>query len=286
MRGLLVASIYDHRVDQLELIETHISWVVLTGPYAYKIKKPVDLGFLDFSTLEKRHHYALEEVRLNQRLAGSLYIGVVPITGSRQHPRLDGDGTVIDYAVKMEQFPQEAQLDRMLDSGVLEQTHLDAFVDVVAQFHTGTLVADPNSRYGMPDAVYAPVAENFRHIRECASVAASLPRLADLECWSKETRQNLSGLFEERKRQGFIRECHGDLHLRNLAWIEGKPVAFDCIEFSDDLRWIDVLSDVSFLVMDDLLSRVSVGSSAARAPQARLASCRTLEGAECGGYPR
>lgn len=125
--SLLSAEIYPHPVNDLQLIETHISWVILTGPYAYKIKKPVNLGFLDFSSLEQRKLYCEEELRLNKRTAPSIYLGVVPITGSTTQPQLDGNGEAIEYAVKMRQFPQDAQLDHLLEQGGLKAVHINAF---------------------------------------------------------------------------------------------------------------------------------------------------------------
>ncbi len=248
--ALLAAGCYSHPVAGLQLLETHISWVILTGPFAYKIKKPVDLGFLDFSTLQRRRHCAEEEVRLNRRLAPGIYLEVVPITGSPDEPRMDGSGTAFEYAVKMVQFPQEAQLDRVLESAGLHAGLIDSFAGLIADFHASVPVASPEDPYGTPEAVYGPVEETFRHIREFPLAPEVLERLRAVEEFSRRTWQTLRSAFDARRLQGFVRECHGDLHLRNLAWIDGRPVAFDCIEFNPELRWIDVLSDVAFLVMD------------------------------------
>lgn len=253
---MLNPGLYDHPVDRLELIETHISWVILTGPYAYKIKKPVNLGFLDFSTLDKRRFYCDEEVRLNRRLAEHIYLGVVAITGSAAQPKLDCERQegAIEYAVKMVQFPQQAQLDRLLTAGKLRRLHLDAIAAMVADFHYRIEVADQTAAYGSPEQVYQPMAENFVQIREQYPAQqgdqASLSVLDELEEWSKIRFITLRPLLEERKEDGYIRECHGDLHLRNLAWVDEAPLAFDCIEFNPDLRWIDVISEVAFMVMD------------------------------------
>jgi aminoglycoside phosphotransferase family enzyme/predicted kinase len=251
---LLRAEAFDHPVTGLRLIETHISWVILTGSLVYKLKKPVDLGFLDFSSLEKRKACADAEVRLNQRLAPGIYLGVVPVTGSRDNPHMEGDGPLLDWAVKMVQFPQQAQLDRMLASGVLSNRHIDAFAARIAEFHLGAESVPATEGYGSPDAVLGPVAENFEQIR-ASGVLAGLPAektgsLEALESWSRSQWHLLAPVFVERKALGFIRQCHGDLHLRNLAWIDDAPVAFDCIEFNPNLSRIDVLSDVAFLVMD------------------------------------
>jgi len=250
--SLLKAEIFPHPVNELQLIETHISWVILTGPYAYKIKKPINLDFLDFSTLAQRKLYCEEELRLNRRTAPSIYLGVVAITGSASQPQLqdDGDGEAIEYAVKMRQFPQEAQLDHLLEQGGLNASHIDAFARLVAGFHQQIDVAATNDDYGEPAQVMQPVEENFSQIGERRLTSEQKTLLDELQHWSKTEFQRLETRLLERKQLGFIRECHGDMHLRNLAWIDEQPVAFDGIEFNANLRWIDVISEVAFLVMD------------------------------------
>ncbi|MBE9568390.1 MAG: AAA family ATPase [Proteobacteria bacterium] len=253
--NMLLPEVYDHPVSSIELIETHISWVILTGDFAYKIKKPVDFGFLDFSTLEKRRHYCEQEVKLNQRLAPDLYLAVVTISGAREHPHvssqsLDKETQVLEYAVKMKQFAQSAQLDRRLLDGRLEVAQMDAVADMVAGFHQVIARAGSAEPYGEIDAIYQPVAENFTQIRQNIASDDLTDRLNRLASWSQAECSRLKTVFKQRKADGFIRECHGDMHLRNLAWLNDKPVAFDCIEFNPSLRWIDVISEVAFLVMD------------------------------------
>jgi len=250
IEAMLDPAWYDHPVEQCRLIETHISWVILAGAYAYKVKKPLDLGFLDFSTLERRHFFCEEELRLNRRLAPSIYLAVVAIRGTAQVPVLGGEGEAIEYAVKMVQFPQQAQLDRMLAAGGLRPEHLDAFARMVAGFHRQAAVAGADSPYGDAEHVWQPVAENFAQIRERIHSSDALTTLAALEQWSEAAFTELTPLLRQRKAGGFVRECHGDMHLRNLAWIDGAPIAFDGIEFNANLRWIDVISEVAFLVMD------------------------------------
>jgi len=250
IRSLLKPDVYDHPVTDIELIETHISWVILTGAYAYKIKKPIDLGFLDFSTLEKRHFCCNEELRLNSRLAAAIYLEVVAISGTREQPVLHGTGESVEYAIKMVQFPQQAQLDNMLANGELEKHHMDAIADLVAGFHTNTGVAAEDSNFGDPEHVYQPVEENFTQIRQHLHTSKYDEQLDALEDWSQEKFSSLKPVFEQRKHDGYIRECHGDMHLRNLVWFNGEPLAFDCLEFNPALRWIDTLSEVAFLVMD------------------------------------
>ena len=250
IRSLLKPETYDHPVRDIRLIETHISWVILTGDFAYKIKKPVDLGFLDFSTLDKRRLCCYEELRLNSRLAGPIYLEVVAIAGSAEQPLLNGAGEAIEFAVRMVQFPQEAQLDNMLASGELRAQHMDAIARRVAEFHRVIDVAAQDSDFGDPEHVYRPVAENFAQIGQHLHTGRYDRKLDELEAWSRSTFEVLKPLFVQRKANGFIRECHGDMHLRNLVWFHGEPLAFDCLEFNPALRWIDTMSEVAFLVMD------------------------------------
>ena len=252
--SLMQPDAYDPPVEKCELIETHISWVILAGAYAYKIKKSLNLGFLDFSTLEKRRFYCGEELRLNKRLAPMVYLSVVPITGTLEHPRLNpqlaGEGQAIEYAVKMRAFPQQAQLDRVLALGTLKSQQIDILSRHIANFHNRIDVAGGDTIYGNPPSVLQPIEENFKQIREHVTDTKALNMLSELERFSRENFQALQSLFTQRKSAGFVRECHGDLHLRNIAWMDDGPVVFDCIEFNPGLRWIDVMSDVAFLVMD------------------------------------
>jgi aminoglycoside phosphotransferase family enzyme/predicted kinase len=251
IRALLRSDAYDHPVSRVELVETHISWVILTGRYAYKIKKPIDLGFVDFSTLERRQLCCQEEIRLNRRLAPKIYIGVVSIIGSAESPRISPNGNKpIEYAVKMVQFSRAGELDKMVERGELAQCHIEAFARLIARFHESIDRPSADSGYGNSEQVSQPVEENFKQIRQRVSETECLVKLDQLEKWSRDQFQRLEPLFESRKEDGYVRECHGDLHLANMAWIEGEPLVFDCIEFNPSLRWIDVLSEIAFLTID------------------------------------
>ncbi len=253
---------YDHPVEKLELVETHISWVVLTGWYAYKIKKPVDLGFLDFSTLELRYQDCLEELRLNRRLAAEYYLDVVAITGSVNAPQIKGVGEVIEYAVKMRQFPADATLDKLATRGELSNPQIDALASRLAHFHLFECDhASADSTWGEPDVVAKPVAENFKILAARPNDEAEKQRLATLQNWCETEHARLAPLMCERKKNGFVRECHGDLHLANLAWVDGQLVIFDCLEFSPALRWTDVISEVAFCYMDLLHRKYQVLAS-------------------------
>jgi len=246
----LIAALRHGLEQPVEVVETHISWVLLTSGFAYKIKKAVDLGFLDFSTLGKRHYCCEEELRLNRRLAPGLYLAVTPITGSAAQPMLNGPGPAIEYAVKMRRFPQSGMLDQILLRGELTPEIVDAIACGIAGFHQRTAIADSASRFGTPEQVHQPVAQNFAQIRPRLLEQNDRGRLDGLERWSEEEYRTHFDAFAARKAQGFIRECHGDLHLGNMVLLDGEVVPFDCIEFNDDLRWIDVISEAAFLSMD------------------------------------
>jgi aminoglycoside phosphotransferase family enzyme/predicted kinase len=263
IRALMNAKLYDHPVVSFQLIETHISWVLLTGPYAYKIKKPVSLGFLDFSTLDRRRFFCEEELRLNRRLAAPLYCAVVPITGSTELPQVGGEGPVIDYAVKMRQFPQEAQLDRLVERGALHVEQVDELAAAVAAFHDRADRGEADSPFGTPERIALPIRENFKQIRSSLDKQAGDEpdgpneppvdwdeQLRRLQAWSEADHTAHWGEFLQRKAGGFVRECHGDLHLANMVLWEGRVLPFDCLEFDAHLRWIDVMSDVAFVTMD------------------------------------
>jgi len=253
--GSLVASLrdpacYPHPAGPVELIETHISWVLLAGDYAYKLKKPVSLGFLDFGTPEARRYYCEEELRLNRRTAPDLYLAVVPITGRPATPRMGGTGQAIEYALKMKRFPQEALADYAAKRGGLGAAQIDAIAAALAAFHATAPAAPEGSAFGAPDHVTASALQNFEQIGALVADRDDAAQLRRLRSWTLSESSRLGETFAARKRHGFVRECHGDLHLRNIVFLDGLPVPFDCIEFNPELRWIDVMNEVAFLVMD------------------------------------
>jgi aminoglycoside phosphotransferase family enzyme/gluconate kinase len=249
VHALQAPRLFDHPVDGFQVLETHISLVLLTGPYAYKLKKPVDLGFLDFSTLEKRRFYCEEEVRLNRRLAAGYYLRVVPIGGSVDAPILNRQ-PAIEYMVQMRQFPQRCLLDRVLSAGGLKPRHMDAIATRVAEFHASLTGTGSDSSWGSPETVYRPVDEDFRQIRPHLTNGDQRQRLDRLEQWAQAESRRLHTAFVRRRDSGMVRECHGDMHLGNIALVDDEIIIFDGIEFNPGLRWIDLISEVAFLVMD------------------------------------
>jgi aminoglycoside phosphotransferase family enzyme/predicted kinase len=233
---------------EVVLIETHISSVLLAGGFAYKIKKPLDLGFLDLSTLERRRFCCQEEIRLNRRLAPDIYLEVVAVTGSPQKPVLGGDGEPLDYVVKMRRFPEAGLLSDHLD--LLDAGLAERIAHRIAGFHRQIAVAGAGMEYGEPGVAFQPMQDNFAHIRELVDDPRVLARLEVLERWTLERFRELGPVMAARKADGFVRECHGDLHLGNIALEQGEPLIFDGIEFNPHLRWIDTMSELAFLLMD------------------------------------
>lgn len=235
------------------LYETHISWVLVTPDYAYKIKKAIQFDFIDYSTLERRQFYCNEELRLNRRLAPELYLGIVPITGTAERPAMEGVGPPIEYAVKMRSFAQEALWSYRLEHNLLTESEIDELAGGLAVFHQR---AAPSfmSDFGTPAALEAVARENIDSVAKLLDGAAenmrNSPGIEELREWDRLQRGRLHACFAIRKQAGFVRECHGDLHGANILTLDGKVQVFDCIEFNENLRWIDVMNDVAFACMD------------------------------------
>ncbi|MCA9108974.1 MAG: AAA family ATPase [Planctomycetaceae bacterium] len=247
--GLLKPAAYPHQVKEVRVRQTHISWVLLTGEFAYKIKKPVNLGFLDFSTLDQRRHFCEEELRLNGRYSEDLYLDVVPIVQTREGPQVAGSGAPIEYAVRMRQFDERELATNLLKEGKLSSTLCNEVAAMVARMH-GSAERVLGNEWGTPEKVAKPVAENFTELRPLVSEPERLRQIDELEVWSRDAADRLTSTFEIRQKQGFVRECHGDLHLGNIVRWQDAMTPFDCIEFNAAFRWIDVLNEVAFLVMD------------------------------------
>lgn len=233
------------------LVETHISWVLLAERLAYKLKKPVHLPFVDFSTLALRKHFCEEEIRLNQRLAPALYLGVVPVCGTLQAPRIGDIKNAcepIDYAVCMQRFPAGALLSERLAAGGegLAPEHIDRLAQRLADFHRDAPLALPASPIEAERQVLEPVFKILKQLR----ADGDTPPVMALQAWVDAQAPALRDAWLARCRGGAVRECHGDLHLANTVLIGDEATAFDCVEFDPALRWIDVMSDVGFLTMD------------------------------------
>ncbi|HTN65120.1 MAG TPA: AAA family ATPase [Burkholderiaceae bacterium] len=245
----LIATIERGR-HPVQVFETHISWVLVAGKYAYKFKKALHLDFLDFSTLDARHFYCKEEWRLNRRLASDMYLGVVAITGSATHPVIGGGGTPIEYAVKMRAFPQRALWSSRIEKNCLSEREIDDLGRTLANFHQGAAVAPKESAWGSCEALQKSANENLDLAISMARNTEEKRKFSDLKTWHMAQLRKLRTVFEKRKAEGSVRECHGDLHSGNILTIDDQVTVFDCIEFNESLRWIDVMNDLAFIYMD------------------------------------
>lgn len=253
--ALREAATYPHPVADIAHLETHISHVFLAGDYAYKLKKPVNFGFLDFSTREQRRAACLEEVRLNRRLAPDWYLGVVPLCREAAGFRLRPDGCV-DHAtdaeplVQMRRLPQDGLLDRLAQQQRLEPGHMEDIARQLAAFHARAARGAEIERYGKPDRIRAPAIQNFEQTQPYVGRVVSDERHRALRAATEDSLARHAGRFDERIRQQRIVDGHGDLHLRNMCLAGGRVVIFDCIEFNPALRAGDVMNDIAFLTMD------------------------------------
>lgn len=266
-RAALVDGLRDPRAyatapDAVSMVETHASLLFFAGERVYKVKKPVDYGFLDFSTIERRRFFCAEEVRLNRRLAPDVYLGVVAITrDGAGRVRIGGDGEVVEHAVEMVRLPADRMLDRLLDEDRVTDAELDAVAERIAAFHATARADAEVAAFGAPEAVAARVREN---LDECAALAGDPPRearadapvlsvfaLDRLRAWTEAELLRLRPLLARRAAAGFVREGHGDLHAGNICLPAGGGViAYDCIEFEPAFRCVDVGAEVAFLAMD------------------------------------
>lgn len=240
---------YPHAVGEIQLIETHISWIFLTGKYTYKIKKPVNLGFVDFTTLSRRKFFCDEELRLNQRTSEDFYLDVVPVAVFGGYPKV-GSEPAAEYAVRMRQFPAEARLDRKLSAGQVKNDALRELASRLALFHRQVPAETDIDPLKAADRASTPALDNFLFIQGHHISEESRRQINEIESWTRKQAEMLKPAFIRRAAGGFVRECHGDLHLANLFEWKGRIYPYDCLEFNANLRWIDQVSDIAFLVMD------------------------------------
>jgi len=250
IRELLQPSVYPHTVERIQLRETHISWVILTGSFAYKVKKPIKLDFLDMTDPSQRCFLCHEELRLNRRLAPDLYVDVVSITRDEHGVHVGGSGSAVDYAVRMKQFDASQELPALLERDDVSGAEMATLAARLADFHIQATRSDATGdldyRNGLSHSVKSSLATLSAHCQGSAG-NAELGRLVD---WTHDTLQELSPAVAEREASGFVRECHGDLHAHNIVRWDDRLTPFDCLEFDARLRFIDVMSDIAFLFMD------------------------------------
>jgi hypothetical protein len=251
VEALLKPESYDEEVEGVEMLQTHISWVFLTGKYAYKVKKPVDFEFLDFTTLEKRKHYCEEEIRVNRPLCGDMYLGVVPITRGNGI-KISGEGEVIEYAVKMREMPQDAIMEVLLRKGEVGEKEIETIAELLADFHSKARTGEGVDEYGSIAQITKNWVQNFEQTREMRGTIVE-PFMYDfIEKNVMSYIERNKELLEDRIAGGWIRECHGDVHSGNIFILkEGAEIyIFDAIEFNPAFSCSDVVAEIAFLAMD------------------------------------
>lgn len=251
IEGMLQPGFYPHPVrEPVEVLQTHISFVLLTGDYVYKVKKPVNLGFVDYSTLGKRQYFCERELLMNQRGAPGLYLEVVPVTRAGDGFGLGGEGEPVEYALKMRQFPQDGLLVNMLERGALAEKHLEELGRVVANFHAEAPVSEWILSFGAVSQIRKAVEQNYAQSKKYIGGPQTGEQFEATKRHTDNFFAQRQALLLSRIENQRIRECHGDLHLRNIALWGEKILLFDCIEFTEEFRFVDVMYDVGFTVMD------------------------------------
>jgi aminoglycoside phosphotransferase family enzyme len=238
------------KTGRVSLIQTHISMVFVGDEFVYKVKKPVDFGFLDFTTLDKRKHYCEQEVRLNQRLAHDTYMGVLPITYDGKSYRIgQGGGEIVEYAVKMKKIPQDLLMKSLFSRGELKEGHLRQIARVLAKFHLNAERSPEIDKFGEPDVFRINTDENFQQTQKYVDTTIASEDFQTLRKWTDDFYRQQRDLFQERIAAEKIRDGHGDLHMEHVCLTE-KLAIIDCIEFNDRFRYGDTLVDIAFLLMD------------------------------------
>jgi uncharacterized protein len=251
IQQMLTPEFYPHPVTMpIQLMQTHASYVLMTGDFAYKLKKPVNFGFLDYSTVAKRQHFCQEEIRLNQRGAKELYLAVVAMSKQGDRYQFGDDGDIVDYAVKMVQFPQSSLLSNLFESGEIQIGDIEEMGRVVADFHAQAQTNEYISNFGTIERIKESIDDNYHQTEKYIGRAQTQPQFTETKAYTDRFLSEHAGLFLDRITGGFIRECHGDLHLRNICRWQGKTLLFDCIEFNEPFRFVDTIYDVAFAAMD------------------------------------
>jgi len=271
LEALARPDAYPHDVGEIQVLQTHISAVFLVGEFAYKIKKPLNLGFLDFTTLERRRAACEDEVRLNRRLAPKVYLGVVPVTREGSSLRLNGPGEAVEYAVQMERLPADRTFEKLLEAGRLDRESVVRLARKIARFHASGSSSPEIEKEARWSVVAANARQNFEQMEASVGQTVSAGVFEKLRRGTEEMLRELRPLIEERARTGAARDTHGDLHLDHIYSLPGKAgvdelVIIDCIEFNTRFRYADPVSDIAFLVMDlDFHGREDLGRVAAEA---------------------
>ena len=249
IQSLLAPSAYPEPTSNVHLVQTHVSFIFITDNFAYKIKKPVDFGFLNFTSLDRRRFYCTEEVRLNRRLCPDIYLGVVEVRETPEGGRIDGEGMVIDYAVKMKRLPEELMMEHLLQTGRLYGDDIGRIARTIGEFHLAAERGEEIDRYGSPAEIRRTWEENIQQVSRFVPDTITARDLRIIADWGGEYLDRHDALFTERVSQGFIRDCDGDIHMGNIC-LADRVWIFDCIEFNSRFRYTDTAADIAFLMMD------------------------------------
>ncbi|OGN97475.1 MAG: hypothetical protein A2Z77_05460 [Chloroflexi bacterium RBG_13_51_36] len=249
VEALLKPEAYPHRPRKIELVQTQMSFVFLAGKYVYKIKKPVDLGYLDYTTLEKRLSFCQEELKLNRRLCDRVYVAVVPVVEEKGGFCVEGEGKAIEYAVKMRQLPQDRMMDVLLPRGQVTPEMVGIVAEKLAGFHKRAETNPQIAAFGGLDVIRHNCDENFAQTEKYIGLTIFRARYERIRSYTDDFIKGNAGLFDKRVKEGRIRDCHGDLHAAHVCFTNGVCI-YDCIEFNDRFRYCDVASEIAFLAMD------------------------------------
>jgi uncharacterized protein len=251
IQQMLHPEFYPHPVvEPVQLIQTHVSYILLTGDFAYKVKKPVNFGFLDFSTLEKREHFCHEEIRLNQRGAGELYLEVLPIAQLGDRYQLGKVEHPVEYTVKMQQFPAGTLFSDLFDQGKLTPDLLIRLAKELAAFHAKGAINDYIRTFGDVAQIRQAIDENYDQTAGFVGGPQTQEQFDQTRAYTDRLFADNAAIFASRVQHNWIRECHGDVHLRNIALWNDKILLFDCIEFNEPFRFVDTMFDIAYIVMD------------------------------------
>jgi len=249
VQALLNPKTYPDAPPRIEMVQTQMSFVFLAGDYVYKVKKPVNLGYLDYTTLDKRYFYCQREVELNRRLCPDAYLGVVPVTQGRGDIALDGQGEVIEYAVKMRHLPEEAMMNTLLANNQVSADMVTRVAQRLVEFHQKAETSATIGAFGDLDTITKNTEENFSQTEKYIGNTISQEKYRHIKDYTKSFIENNAPLFRKRIADGRIRDCHGDLHAAHVCFTNGICI-YDCIEFNDRFRYGDVASEIAFLAMD------------------------------------
>jgi len=249
VRALLEPRAYPHKPQNVELVQTQMSFIFLTGEYVYKIKKPVNLGYLDYTTLKKRHYFCRQELELNRRLCPGAYLAVVPIVEEKGEACIEGRGESIEYAVKMKQLPHDRMMDVLLPQGQVTVEMVAMVAEKLVNFHQKAETNQEIAAFGRLDVIRQNTDENFAQTEKYVGTSITGEQYQHIKNYTNNFVASKTSLFNKRVREGRIRDCHGDLHAAHVCFTENICI-YDCIEFNDRFRYSDVVSEIAFLAMD------------------------------------